>query len=215
MNATRGSGLRRGWAAAIVLGALAWLALIAPAGAVTWVGVRYGFSDASGDLFEGSGDLGNGDLVGVHLGLGLLPLIEIEVAGEYVSDELRFEEGVFEGLETAGKADFEDLTLYLTGRFDLLSVPLLPLKGYLGGGMNVHYADVDVEPAEGVSEDLEEAIEDATGQKTRVGWHAVGGVRLGLGGLPAAAFLEGRYSDPFKSDVPHSKSLYAGLSLRF
>jgi len=201
---------------------IAWGALLAlpqaAAAGVSSVGVRYGYNDASGDLFEKSGDLGGGDLVGIHLAIGLLPLFEIEAAGEYVSDRLSFDEGVFQGIEAAGKADYEDLTLYLTGRLDLLQVPILPIKGYLGGGFNVHYADisvVDAEPLDGAAEDFEEAIEEVTGEKTRVGWHAVAGLRLAFTALPASLFLEGRVMDPFEEDgVPNSKSIYAGFSLK-
>jgi hypothetical protein len=209
-------GLAFGVGLLAILGAA--VAAPAAAGGHTAVGVRYGYNDASGDLFEKSGDLGGGDLIGIHLIVSLLPLIELEAAGEYVSDELNFDEGVFEGIEAAGKADYEDLTLYLTGKLDVLTIPIFPIKGYIGGGFNVHYADLtvdDAEPVSGTTEDLEAAIEKVTGEKTRVGWHAVAGLRLSFAALPASFFLEGRVMNPFEGDgVPDSKSVYAGVSLQ-
>jgi len=193
------------------------LPLAAPAGAESWVGARYGRYEASGGIFEGSGDLEGGELLGVQLGVRLGPLLEVEVAGEQVSEDLRFEEGIFEGIAAAGEAHFKDLILYLSGRVDLVTFPLLPMKGYLGGGLNVHYAEVSVEdaaPAEAGAEDLEQAIEDSIGERTRGGWHALGGVRLCLPALQLAVFVEARLSDSFEADLPQFRSLYAGASLR-
>lgn len=198
----------------VMMGALA-LGAAAAAPAATWVGIRYGFHDPSGELFEGSGDLEDGNLAGAQLAFDLAPCAQVEIAGELVSEELRFEEGIFAGIATAGEAELEDLVLYLTGRFDVFCLPLFPLRGYIGGGMNVQYADLSVTPSEGTSGELEEAIEEATGKRTRVGWHLVGGVRFAPASWPLAAFVEGRISDPFAADLPHFRSVYGGLCLRF
>jgi opacity protein-like surface antigen len=205
------------WVPVLLAGTL--LAAPAFAGSSS-VGVRYGWADASGELFKGSPDLGGCNLVGVHLGLDLLPLVQVEVAGEYVSQSFGFAEGLFEGIRATGKGDYEDLTLFVTGRVHVLSLFVLPVKGYVGGGANVHYADLKIKDATqvldpgGLGGDLEDAIQKATGKTTRVGWHLVAGLRLAFTGFPASVFLEGRYQDPFKRDqgVPTTKSLYAGLS---
>jgi len=215
--ATRRAWRFAGWASALLAGIL--LAAPAFAGSSS-VGVRYGWADASGDLFQGSPDLGGCNLAGVQLGLDLLPLVQVEVAGEYVSQSFGFAEGLFAGIKATGKGDYEDLTLFVTGRANLLSLFVLPVKGYVGGGANVHYADVKIKDATQVlgpgvlSGDLEDAIRKATGKTTRVGWHLVAGLRLAFTGFPASVFLEGRYQDPFKRDqgVPTTKSLYVGLS---
>jgi hypothetical protein len=209
----------RGSMSAVMLVTLllfAWASAGAAGG--TTVGVRYGWADASGKLFQDGPDLGSCDLVGVQLGLHLLPLIQLEVAGEYVSQPFSFSKGVFQGIEAAGKGDYEDLTLLLTAKFDVISLPAFPLKIYAGGGANVHYADVEVNQIQPLTRGpLEDAIKSVTGNATRVGWHAVAGVRLDVPSLPFALFVEGRYQDPFQHErgVPTTKSAYAGLDLRF
>jgi len=228
---------RSGWGRRIWAAALLMLLLATPGGAraagIASVGLRYGWSHADGDLFTGSGDLDSGDLLGLHLDLELLPFLGIEVAGEYVSEDLAFDTTLYDSLRAQGDADYEDLTLYVTGRLNLFSFALLPLKGYLGGGLNVHYAEVELSAEEvaqgaqparapraagGWGDETTDALEDfvarETGARTRIGWHLVGGVRFTPPGLPLSAFLEGRYGDPFEADLPSAKSLYAGVSFR-
>jgi opacity protein-like surface antigen len=211
------------WAACAALAVSAQPA--APAAAASSaIGVRYGWADASGEIFQGDFDLSGCNLVGVQLGLPLGPLVEAEVAGEYVREPFTFTEGLLEGWKAGGKGDYEDLTLLFTGKASVFTMFALPLRLYVGGGANVHYAEIEVDPAEVTvdqggsgSGTLEDAVAKATGKRTRVGWHLVAGARLAPRGFPLLAFLEGRYQDPFQRNegVPSTKSLYAGLSLAF
>jgi hypothetical protein len=185
------------------------------------VGVRYGWADATGELFEGSPDLGGCDLVGVQLGIGLASILQVEVAGEYVSQPFDFARGLFAGVEAAGRGDYQDLTLLATARLQIFTMTFLPLKLYAGGGANVHYANLELHDVTEVPSarfgtgDLEDAIRDVAGKTTQVGWHLVAGTRLAFTGFPFSFFLEGRYQDPFKRDdgVPTSKSVYLGAEL--
>jgi hypothetical protein len=225
--------------AMLLVSTLVWMTVpeIATAGSSS-VGLRYGWMNASGELFKGSGDLGSGDMVGIQLELGLLPMLSVEAAGEYVNQKLEFSHAFFDDIAAQGDVDYEDVTLYLTGRWYAFSLMALPLKIYGGGGLHVHYADVTVENAVqttfvpldaaarpaappavhhgtgNTTDDLEHAIEDATGARTRVAWHAVAGVRLDPPGSPILLFVEGRYAEPFQDGVPKVKSVYAGLSIR-
>jgi hypothetical protein len=222
--------------AMLLASTLVWMTMpvIAAAAGSSAVGLRYGWMDARGDLFEGSGDLGGGDMVGIQLEVGLLPTLSLEAAGEYVNNKLEFSHALFDDIAAQGDVDYEDVTLYLTGRWYALTFMALPLKVYGGGGLHVHYADVTVEnateaiaPKRGLASppaahratgdtagDLERAIEDATGARTRVAWHMVAGVRLDPPGSPIVLFVEGRYAEPFEEDLPKVKSVYAGLSIR-
>lgn len=223
--------------AMLLVSTLVWLAVPGIAAASSSVGVRYGWMNASGELFKGSGDLGSGDMVGIQLELGLLPMLSVEAAGEYVNQKLAFSHALFDDIAAQGDVDYEDVTLYLTGRWYAISLMALPLKVYGGGGLHVHYADVTVENAVpttfvplgaalsasppavrhapgNTTDDLERAIEDATGARTRVAWHLVAGVRLDPPGSPILLFVEGRYAEPFEDGVPKAKSVYAGLSIR-
>jgi hypothetical protein len=116
-----------------------------PCSAGASVGVRYGWADVSDEVFEGSGDLGGCNLAGIHLELDLLPLITVEVAGEYVSQSFEFSDGMFAGIKAAGSGEYEDLTLYVSGRLKVLSLVVLPLQCYVGGGFNVHYVDLTID----------------------------------------------------------------------
>lgn len=197
------------------------------------VGIRFGWANVADEFFEGSGELGGTNLAGLHLWFDLIPLLEIEVAGEYISEEFSFTEGFFDGIEAAGDGDYEDITLYATGRVKILSLPALPLHIYAGGGLNVHWMDlaIDVDPssltlAPGAEQDvrsnrsayddeLEEAVRKVAGDRSEMGWHAVAGLRLSFSGTGFSVFLEGRYMDGFDEWVPQSNSVYGGFSLGF
>jgi hypothetical protein len=196
-------------------------------------GARYGWLDAEGELFEGSGELGRGTLAGIQLEVGVGPLFGIEVAGEYVSEKLEFSDALLDSIRAQGEADYDDVTLYLTGRLHALQFGLLPLTGYIGGGLNVHYAEVTVDDAQELlaarageaaahpvppvggdcCHSLEQGIAQVSGPRTRGGWHAVAGLRLAPQGIPFFLFVEARYAEPFDEDLPHHTSAYGGISI--
>lgn len=184
------------------------------------VGARFGYADVSDDVFTGSGDLGSTNLVGLQLVLDFFPMLEVEAAGEYVKEEFDFSEGLFEGIEAAGDGEYEDMGLFLTGRLKLLTMAFLPIQGYAGGGLNVHWVDLTItnptvvdQGGSGDEGELEKAIEKVAGDSSEAGWHAVLGARLSLPGLPLSAFLEGRYAKGFDDDLPESKSIYLGANI--
>lgn len=201
---------------ALIAAALAGAASAAQAATAT-VGVRFGRANVTGELFHGSPEL-TGDLAGVQLGFRLVPAVQVEVAGEYARDAFRFEHGFFDGIEAAGAGEYEDVTLRATARVRVLAWMLVPLEVYAGGGAGVHYIDLalrDVAPVPSADGDLEDAIRAETGAATKIGWHAVAGARVQVGGAPFAFFLEGRYEDPFQADagVPTAMAVYLGLDI--
>lgn len=219
------------WRAVCALTLAAWIPAVSPvrAGNVS-VGARYGWLDAEGELFENAGDLEPCTLVGIQLDVAVGPLLGIEVAGEYVNEKLEFSDALFGSIRAQGDANYEDLTLFLTGRLYALRFGLLPLTGYVGGGLHVHYAEITVENAqalfppragggaarpagEGCCNDLEQETEQVSGPRTRGGWQAVAGVRLAPTGIPFSLFIEGRYAEPFDEDLPNHTSAYGGVSL--
>jgi len=200
----------------VVFGVLAF-SLASPAVAGGGVGARFGYANVSDDVFTGSGDLGGTNLVGLQLNFNLGPLLAIEAAGEYVSEDFSFTEGLFEGIEAAGDGAYKDMGLFATGRIDLLNLMILPLKGYAGGGVNAHWVEVKVENAEADNpandDQLEDAIENVAGDSSEAGWHLVAGIRFAPVGVPLSAFLEGRYMKGFGDDLPSSKSIYLGVNI--
>ncbi|MBD3235986.1 MAG: hypothetical protein GF330_04735 [Candidatus Eisenbacteria bacterium] len=205
------------------------LCAVGSAAAGAEVGVRLGWADNGDEIFERSGDLGGTDLVGIHLGFDLLPILRAEVAGEYVSEPFEFSDGLLDGIEAAGSGDYEDLSLWVSGRAELFSLMMLPIKGYLGGGLNVHFVDLQIDEdlerldagsltrlrATGAWDDeLQDAVENVAGEQTQTGWHLLAGARLSLSGIPISVFVEGRYSDGFGEELPAAKSLYGGVSIQ-
>lgn len=184
-------------------------------------GVRIGYSNAGDEVFEGGGELDGTNMVGLQLRLDLLPKLSIEAAGEFISQELGAREGFIGGYDAATGGDYEDLTFFATAQLTLISLPGLPLRGYVGGGLNVHWIEFDAgdysyngagDPPDG----FEAAIREYTGERSEVGWHAVAGVALRLPKAPLSGFLEVRYVDSAESDAAiASKSLYAGISIEF
>jgi hypothetical protein len=206
------------------------LPLSDPAEGKTSVGARIGWSDVNDEVFEGSGDLGGTDLYGLQVSLSLLSLFELEVAGEYVSEEFSFD-----FVDDVGQGEYEDITLYATLRAAVFALPVFPIQIYGGGGLNVHWVDRNIDvpglslglPGAGSAlpgdqpgvaprlsaDGIEETIEDVAGEDSEAGWHAVAGARLAFPNAAISVFAEGRYMDGFDEGLPASKSVYAGISL--
>ncbi len=221
---SRASVGRRRWAARLAPGSLA--ALLALAGltaagrAEVTVGVRAGWSDVADEVFTGSGELGGTTLMGAHLGVGLLSLFELEVAGESITEEFDFSEGAIGPFEAVGEGTWEDLALYTTLRARLLRLVFLPVQFYAGGGLNLHWAELTLENV-GLANrdagpgDLEDEVKKVAGERTELGWHLVGGLRVVPGDFPVWLFAEGRYLKGFDTEkLPRSTSVYLGLSFR-
>jgi len=185
------------------------------------VGVRYGWSDVGSEIIDNIGDLGGTNLIGLQASFDLLTLLEVEVAGEYVSESFGFTEGLIGGVEAAGDGDWEDLALYATGHLNVLTLPMLPVTGYVGGGLNVHWIDLKIENAVGPAsappgpqDDFDDAVKEVAGESSETGWHVVGGLRLSFLGSPLSIFAEGRWADGFEDDgAPETKSAYLGVTL--
>ncbi len=194
---------------------------LAPAYASGGVGIRFGVADVPAEVFRGSGDLGGTNLVGLHLSISPLPLIDLEVAGEYIKEEFSFKEGFFDGIEATGKGDYEDISLLATARFQLFSLILVPFDIYIGGGLNSHFVDLQIDESNAAeivdpkanADDLEDAVKKVVGPRSEVGWHVVGGIRLSLPQSPLSIFAEARYLQGMTDDLPDSRSIYVGFSL--
>ena len=139
----------------------------------------------------------------------------------FISQELGAREGFIGGYDAATEGDYEDLTFFATAQLTLISLPVLPLYGYVGGGFNVHWIEFDAgeyayngagDPPDG----FEAAIKEYTGERSEVGWHAVAGVALRPSKASLSGFLEVRYLDSSETEAAiASKSLYAGISIEF
>ena len=79
--------------------------LIATTGAhaATQIGVRGGWSHASGNIFEGSGNVGGGGIYGVVVSMGLFPAVDVEFAYERYTNDFDFEKAAYQDVFFGGE----------------------------------------------------------------------------------------------------------------
>jgi hypothetical protein len=123
-------------------------------------------------------------LVGVHLKIGTLRIIHLEASVEYAwkKKEIVLEDPISKNLV---RADFSinDLSLNGTAKY-MFSFPVL--KPYLGVGVGIHRL------AYGISnDDCSVVLPD---DKSRMGFHGVGGFVLSLPAFPLELLAEVRYT---------------------
>lgn len=117
--------------------------------------------------------------VGLRAVLDLGPLdFGLRVIGSFdvfFPDDYEFDEG---GVEITGDADYWEANLNLAYE---LGLPLIPIKPYLGGGLNVAHISLEGTPND----------EAFMLDRTDTGVNVLGGVEIDAG--PIAPFLEFRY----------------------
>jgi hypothetical protein len=213
------SGVRKRLLLSVLL-VSAGLGLCASAEAGTEVGIRYGRANLKGDLFPGSGDIGQTPLLGLQVVLDVLPIISLELAGEAYDEDFRFEDGDLGGVVADGTGNFKDTALLATGKVGLPLTLLGPGSIYGGLGLSAHFVDLEIDATESSGllkngdKDLEDAVQDIAGESTDVEWHAVLGIRTAIPILPLSAFFELRYQDIMDGNLPDLTSGYLGVNFR-
>jgi len=171
------------------------------------LGVRGGSSQYSGDVLPGSGDIGSGTMLGVHLKASTLPIIDLEIAAEFFQKDFDY------ALPVARQVGltFRDAALRATVKYGVFSPPLSPISVYVGVGggldfLNTAYPDnVTLGDA-----DKEKLLEDSA----KKSYHGLAGVRVSLPAVPFAIFAEGRYSLLKAEENVKNISVYGGLDLK-
>ncbi|MBD3161483.1 MAG: hypothetical protein GF346_04680 [Candidatus Eisenbacteria bacterium] len=173
------------------------------------IGVRAGWLDANGEVFPGSGEIGDGGVYGFVLALGLVPEIDVEFAYERYRQEFSFERGIFEETFFEGEGEFEDQAYLFTAK---LHLPLLtgPLDLYGGGGGSLHEIDLHVDSEEAGVEEIIDALSE---ERSEWAWHVVAGAGLRLPPLPVRFYGEVRFNDVAGENTPNTASVYAGVNL--
>jgi hypothetical protein len=169
----------------------------------TQLGIRGGYSHATGDVFEGSGDVGGGGLYGVVASIGLFSMVDVEFAYERYTTDFELDAGVFEDVLLGDEVSYEDQAYIFTGLVNL-SPGGNPLGFYGGGGFSIHEIRL---------ENFEEIPDEIDPERSDWEWHLVGGVGLRLGSLPLRGYAEYRYQNVQGDDSPTYSSVYAGLNL--
>jgi len=154
-------------------------------------------------LKESPDELKDLNMLGGHLKIGTLPMIDLEVSAEYSwkKKDVKIDIG---GTPYNAVLKTEDYSLNASAKY-LFPVPVV--KPYLGGGVGIHHLVYKLSLAEGV--DL--VVPDNT---SRFGWHLLGGAVLKLAPLPFEIFAEGRYTSILTPDKSSSYVTYlAGITM--
>ncbi|HEX9916549.1 MAG TPA: outer membrane beta-barrel protein [candidate division Zixibacteria bacterium] len=126
------------------------------------------------------------NMLGAHLKIGTLPIIDLEISGEYFwkTEEFSFEFVDYQnpsGVDTAnGEFKIEDYSVNVTAKYVF---PTSTIKPYVGGGGGLHIIKYS-NPGPGPFFE----------NQSKPSYHACGGVLLDVPVLPLEVFLEGRYT---------------------
>lgn len=193
--------MRRSTVLSIVL-ALVFLAGSVPAkdaAASVQLGVRGGYYNSTGDIFEGSGNVGGNGLWGVTGAVSLLLPLEIEFAYE------RYTKDFDTNQIPSGSGTFRDNAYLLTGKLRLpITPPMSPIWFHAGAGVGLHH----IETSGGIDQRTNEIITEAKDQGE---WHGVAGADVKLGSFHF--YGEYRFQDVTEKDGPRFHSVYAGVNL--
>lgn len=170
------------------------------AAASVQLGVRGGYFHSSGDILEGRhGDIGGNGLWGVAGAVSLLVPVDLELAYERYTKDLKVNE-----IPTS-PSEFRDSAYLMTGKWKLAIFPAIsPVWLHVGAGAGLHH----IEASGGIDSGTQQIITEVKNQGE---WHAVGGADLKLGSF--LFYGEYRYQDLTERHGAHFHSVYAGLNL--
>jgi len=218
------------WAAALAAAAgLALFPLSSAAAEGVAFGLHGGYSDPSGNIFRGSGDLSGTPFLGLHVVFPVAPILSLAVLGEARTQDLSFEDAGVDGVDGLfrGSAEWTDQALYVSARLRVVPFGVGPAGIHIGGGAGVHLQQLElkgvvpalraappgralpVEP-QGTPGDFIGALEE---ERTEVSYHAIAGLSVGMGPLPVTVFGEARFEEIDGRYSPRSYSAYAGVSI--
>lgn len=123
-------------------------------------------------------------LLGAHLKIGTLPVIDLEVSVEYAWKKKKNILYCPEGLKLPFQIDLtvRDLSLNATAKY-LFSFPVV--KPYVGAGIGIHRLLYEFSAGDTIVMFPED--------ENKIGFHGVGGVSLQLPAFPFEIFVEGRF----------------------
>jgi hypothetical protein len=188
-------------------------ACVPPAGAgLLSVGGRAGYADYEGDVLYGSGDVGADLVIGAQVQVSIAPRIAIEAAAEYFASSFDYSVS-YAGETLSREVDFRDLALYATAKLTLVSLSVVPVHFYAGGGPNLHLLTTDIvrQSFEGAELPAEDNLDNAS----RAGYHVVAGADIGGLLAPLHVFVEARYAKLGSDPKIASRSAFAGFRLGF
>lgn len=181
------------------------------------IGGKIGSMDYSGDVFPGSGDLGSGIGYAVILGIGAMPMLDLEFRASYFAKDLdySFEYG---GQTYAAGFEYRDVGMTALVLKDVFAPPGAPFSAYIGGGVGYHV--INTEAAIALTQGsitLDDAnnpiaLMDNAGKMSGEG---VAGVKISAPAFPLAAFGEFKYGVILTEERLTMMELAGGLMIRF
>jgi len=200
------------------------------------IGVHGGIGDYQGDVFQfsyngavyESGDVGSEVYYGGHLKVGSLGMVNIFLNVDYFRKtgfwSLSFPHDVPDSLlKFTNIIDFQDLSVSVDGKVNVLHFPGIPLSVYVGGGVGSHILNTEV--AEAIPSEIPLEYRKTLSffeDNGRWDGHGCAGVTAFLPSLSMEVFVEGRYAvvktrdeDKGRKDDLVVRSVMAGVTLKF
>jgi len=164
-------------------------------------GVIFSLDDPNTEL-----SIDNLPLIGAHLKVGTLPIIDFEADVSYSKKSYDYEIAV---LDTTVEIDYHDLSLNASAKYNL-PLPLVMVKPYIGGGIGVHLlgSKLDIAKELITSGKLEPDF-----STTKNSFHLLAGLKFHIPMIPFDIFAEGRYTVIQTNPKTKYNSIYAGLTL--
>jgi len=195
----------------ILLGVLVLLASQVYAVTGVGIGVRGGFvSNYTNPGLKDSPlglDLKQMPMLGGHVVLGFLPVIDLEGSAEMAWKKKSFTYG-----SSSGDLTLRDFSLNVTAKYKFNMMPVI--KPYIGAGLGWHWLSYSFSLSSGGT--VEVPVDE-----NRLGYHGVAGVALKLPALPLEFFAEGRYThimtkqEKFDTKATHYTTILGGVTLGF
>jgi hypothetical protein len=149
-------------------------------------------------------------LIGGHLKIGTLPIIDLDASAEYAQKKYDLDIPIPGAEDIMGDVTFRVVSLRGSAKYNI-SPPMSPIKPYVGAGLGMHFmtSTIDV-PGTQYTIPLNEDYSE-----TRTGAHALGGLLVSLPLFPFEFFAEGRYGVIFaEGGSTKSTSIYAGVTFK-
>jgi len=195
-------------------GALVFLTLVMLHGSAVQALTGLGFGVRAGlmslDDPNTEEDVEEMTMLGAHLKIGTLPIIDLEASAEYAQKKYDIDIPIPGAQDISGDVTFRIVSLRGSAKYNF-SPPMIPIKPYVGAGLGMHFvtSTIDIPGTQYVipiNEDYSES---------KAGAHALGGVLVSLPLFPLEVFAEGRYGIIFTEDESVKEtSIYAGLTFK-
>jgi hypothetical protein len=194
-----------------VIVAMTWPAT---AGALTGISIggHVGVSNVSGDVLPGSGDLGSATTYGVVLGIGTVPMLDLQIRGGYFAKDFAYTYTAGTVTATTGFR-YEDASVTALLRKNVFTFPASPISLYLGAGAGMHWMNTEI--AQAIAQGAGTSTEELVGSTAKPSAIGIVGIDLSAPVFPLAVFGEYSYEAIFASERLSASRFGAGLMLRF